>query len=244
MAPEDIMKTQDLSYSDGANAFVGYLAYDDAKSGARPGVVVVHDAMGVGPCTMANARRLADLGYIALCLDMYGGRPLARSQEEMRKLVGPLVTEAGAVRRRANVGLSALTALPQVDAKRVAGIGYCLGGSTVLEMARSGAALAGVVSFHGTLTTKEPATPGTVKAKVLVLTGAEDPFAPADHVTQFQAEMTAAGADWQVVTYGGAQHAFAMPDAATLEMPGIKYSKLIDQRSWRAMLSFFDEIFS
>jgi dienelactone hydrolase len=238
------MKTQDLTYSDGTDTFVGYLAYDDAKSGARPGVLVVHDAMGLGPHTMENARRLAALGYVALCLDMYGGRPLAKSKEELGKLIGPIIADAGAVRRRANAGLSALLVLPQVDATRIAGIGYCFGGSTVLEMARGGAALAGVVSFHGTLTTKAPAAPGTVKAKVLVLTGAEDPFAPLAHVMQFQAEMTAAGADWQVVSYGGAQHAFAMPDAATLDMSGIKYDKLIDQRSWTAMRSFFDEIFA
>jgi dienelactone hydrolase len=238
------MNAQELRYSDGRDSFVGYLAVDDAKSGARPGVLVVHDAMGLGPQTMDNARRLAALGYVALCLDMYGGRALAKSREEMGKLIAPIVADPGAVRRRASAGLAALLALPQVDAKRIAGIGYCFGGSTVLEMARGGAALGGVVSFHGTLTTKSPATPGAVKAKILVLTGAEDPFAPIAHVTQFQAEMTAAGADWQVVSYGGAQHAFAMPDAATLDMPGIKYDQLIDQRSWTAMRSFLDEIFA
>jgi len=236
------VKTQDLTYSDGTDSFNGYLAYDDTKRSPQPGILVVHDARGLGEEVMDFGRRYAALGYVALCLDMYGGRRFAKSQEEMPELVAPVMGISPVIRRRANAGLAAIKTLPQVDKNRIAAVGYCFGGSTVLEMARDGQALRGVVSFHGVLGTQAPAKPGGVKAKVLVLTGAEDPYAPLEDVNRLQAEMTAAGADWEIVSYGGTKHAFTMPHAESLGLPGIGYSKKADPRSWTAMRNFMVEV--
>jgi len=171
------MQTQDIDYR--ADAVMrGYLAFDEANAGRRPGVLVFHEGLGLGEFAMARARMLAEFGYVALAADMFGDRRQARNLQEVANLVGGLRSEPEILRGRGRAALTALAALPEVDAGRIAAIGFCFGGSVVLELARDGADLKAAVSFHGVLTTRMPAVPGSVKASVLVLTGADDPLAP------------------------------------------------------------------
>lgn len=238
------MQTQPITYADGDTTLRGFLAYDDSTSEPRPGIVVVPEAFGLGQNAKDRAVRLAELGYVALAADPYGeGREYTDLQEAMEAM-GPLTEDPAVFRQRARVALETLSALPQTDNSKLAMIGYCMGGGLSLEMARDGAPLCGVVSFHGGLQTKQPATAGGVKAKILVCHGVDDPMIPAEQVTDFMAEMTQAGADWQFISYGNTVHSFTNPLADGSLMLGIKYSAASDARSWQAMRNFFDEIFS
>ena len=208
------MRVNDIDYSDDTVICRGFIAYEETASGKRPGVLVFHEGLGLGEHIIERARRAAKLGYVALAADMFGDRRQARDLEDMRGLVGDLRNEPTKLRARARAALAALASLPQVDAGRLCAIGICFGGSVVLELARDGADVKAVVSFHGVLATKAPALPGKVRASVLVLTGANDPLAPPDHVAALENEMRAAGArDWQVITYGNTHHAFTNPAA-------------------------------
>lgn len=238
------MKTEDISYRDGALNMSGYAAYDDTKTGKRPGVLVVHEAWGLGEHVMERAKMLAKMGYVALAADMYGDRKQIGTMDEVMKVVGDLRANPQKLRSRARAALAALAALPQTDASRLGGIGFCFGGTTVLELARDGADLAGVVSFHGGLETQAPAEAGKVKASVLVCTGADDPMIPPAQVNAFEDEMRKAGADWQVISYGGTVHSFTNPRADGSIAPGILYNKSADHRSWAAMTAFFGEVFA
>jgi dienelactone hydrolase len=238
------MKTEAIEYKDGNVTLRGYLAYDDRKAGQRPGVLVMPEAFGLGANAKSRAERLATLGYVALAGDPYGnGEELTDLQEAIKRATA-IFAEPGTARRRMRVGLDKLGSLPQTDPARVAAIGYCMGGALSLEAARDGAPLKGVVSFHGALQTGSPAQPGQVKAKILVITGADDPFVPVAQVNAFADEMTKAEADWQIISYGGVKHSFTNPDAARVGNPGIEYNKMADERSWKAMQSFFEEIFA
>jgi dienelactone hydrolase len=193
---------------------------------------------------MARARMLADLGYVALAADMFGDRRQARNLQEVAKFVGDLRNAPQTLRARARAALSTLAALPQVDAKRIAAIGFCFGGSVALELAREGADLGAVVSFHGVLTTRMPAAPGQVKARVLVCTGADDPLAPPEQVRAFEEEMRAAAVqDWQIISYGNTLHGFTNPAADGSMMRTARYNAEADRRSWASMRSLFDEVF-
>lgn len=238
------MKTEDIDYRDGALTMRGFLAYDEKIQGRRPGILVVHEAWGLGKHVMDRAKMLADLGYVAFAADMYGDRRQISDMETMMQVLGPLRADPPKLRERAGAALDTLKALPQVDSTRLAGIGFCFGGGTVLELARGGFDLEGVVSFHGALETPAPAEAGAVKAKVLVCTGGDDPMVPSSQVVAFEEEMRKAGADWQVITYGGTVHSFTNPDAGkVVALPGVAYNERADKRSWAAMRSFFDEIF-
>jgi len=235
------MQTLDLDYAADGVTLRGYLACEDGAS-PRPGVLVFHEGPGLGDFAMAKARQLASLGYVALAADMFGERRQARNLQEVATLVGALRAEPERLRARGLAALSTLAGLPQVDASRLAAIGFCFGGSVVLELARAGADLKSVVSFHGVLATKLPAQVGQVRASVLVLTGAEDPLAPPDQVAAFEDEMRAAGvADWQVVSYGNTLHGFTNPAADGSMMRTALYHAQSDRRSWAAMKSFLDE---
>jgi dienelactone hydrolase len=236
------MQTQDIDYR--ADAVMrGYLAFDETKAGRRPGVLVFHEGLGLGDFAMARARQLAELGYVALAADMFCDRRQARNLTEVAKLVGELRNEPEVLRGRARAALATLAAMPQVDAGRMAAIGFCFGGSVVLELARDGADLKAAVSFHGVLTTRTPAVPGQVKASVLVLTGADDPLAPPDQLLAFENEMRAAEvADWQVISYGNTLHGFTNPAADGSMLRTARYSAQADRRSWAAMRSLFDEV--
>lgn len=236
------MHTQDFDYR--ADAVMrGYLAFDEAKAGPRPGVLVFHEGLGLGEFVMARARRLAELGYVALAADMFGDRRQARNLTEVAKLVGDLRGEPERLRGRGHAALAALAALPEVDASRMAAIGFCFGGSVVLELARDGAELRAAVSFHGVLTTRMPAEPGRVKASVLVLTGADDPLAPPEQVAAFEAEMRAAQVpDWQLICYGNTLHGFTNPAADGSMLRSALYSAQADRRSWASMRELFEEV--
>jgi dienelactone hydrolase len=237
------MKTQDITYRDGDLTLNGFLAYDETLTGTRPGVLVVHEAWGLGDHAMERARMLAGLGYVAFAADMFGGRRQINDLQEAMGLLGDLRGNPAKLRGRAKAALDVLAAQPQVDGKRLGGIGFCFGGTTVLELARGGHDLAAVVSFHGGLDTAAPAQKGAVKAKVLVCTGGEDPMIPDSQISAFQDEMRAAGADWQVITYGGAKHSFTNPGARSDLIQGVEYHKPTDQRSWAAMKAHFAEAF-
>ena len=239
------MKIEDIDYRDGELVLRGILACDEKQVGRRPGIVVVHEAWGLGDHAIARARMLAEIGYVALAADMYGDRKLATDLPAAMELIGDLRTNPAKLRARAGAAVAALRSRPDVDPARMAAIGFCFGGTTVLELARAGADLKGVVSFHGGLQTAAPAERGAVRPKVLVCTGADDPMIPPDQVVAFEGEMRAAHADWQVISYGGTVHSFTNPDAGkVVALDGVAYNEQTDRRSWKAMRAFFDEIFA
>ncbi len=238
------MKSETIEYRDGDVRLKGFVAFDDRKAGKRPGILVNPEAFGLGPQAKSRAERLAQLGYVALASDPYGDGAIAKDLNEAMKLATPLFADPAKLRARAHAALNTLATHPQVDASRLASIGYCMGGTIALELARDGAPLRGIVSFHGGLQTQRPAAAGQVKAKILVCTGNDDPFVPAEQIKGLIEEMTTAGADWQLINYGGTVHSFTNPDADSLGNPALKYNKLSDERSWKAMTLFFDEIFA
>ncbi len=238
------MKTETIKYHDGDVTLVGYLAFDEKQSGKRPGILVMPEAFGLGDHAKRRAERLAELGYVALAGDPYGDGAQAADLPGAMRLATPLFENPDRLRRRGRAALDKLASLPQVDSSRLAAMGFCMGGTFSLELARDGAPLRGVVSFHGGLQTQRPPAPGAVKAKILVCTGADDPMVPVAQVNAFAEEMTRAGADWQIISYGGTVHSFTNVEADKVGMPGIKYNKSADERSWKAMKLFFDEIFA
>lgn len=234
------MKIETLTYSIGETTFHGYLA-DPEGSGRRPGVLIAHEAPGLNEHPKRRARMIAELGYVALAADLYGGGRVAGKGEDAQQLMGPLREDIPRLRQHVRAGFDALAGRANVDPKRLGAMGYCFGGLAVLELARMGAPLAGVVSFHGILATRTPADAKNITAKILVCTGAEDPLVPPAQVAAFSDEMTKAGVDWQVVTYGGAKHAFTNPDAN--RPPALAYNAAADARSWEAMRSHWFELF-
>src|SRR5271163_2361246 len=236
------MRAETVEYKDDGVTLKGYWTYDDGKSGKRPGILVNPEAFGLGPQAKGRAERLAALGYVALAADPYGDGAIAKDLNEAMKLATPLFADPAKLRGRGHSALRTLAAHPLVDSSRLASIGYCMGGTVSLELARDGAALRGIVSFHGGLQTQRPAVAGGVKAKILVCNGSDDPFVPAEQLRGLVEELTKAGADWQIINYGGTVHSFTNPDADSLGNPGLKYNKLSDERSWKAMTNFFDEI--
>lgn len=237
------MQARDVDYRCGEVNLRGYLATDDTAAAKRPGVLVFHEGLGLGDFAMERARRLASLGYVAFAADMFGDRRQAANLQEVATLVGGLRAEPEALRARGRAALETLAALPQVDAGRLAAIGFCFGGSVVLELARGGADLKAVVSFHGVLTTKMPAQPGQIKASVLVCTGVDDPLAPPEQVAGFENEMRAGVVrDWQVISYGNTLHGFTNPAADGSMMRSALYNAQADRRSWASMQGLFDEV--
>jgi dienelactone hydrolase len=238
------LRGKPVAYSQAGTAMEGYLVYDDAVQGKRPGVLVVHDWMGLGDVTRNKADALARMGYIALAADIYGKDVRPKTTDEAAKQA--TFYKQGdrlLLRSRALAALNTLLHQPQTDPARVAAIGFCFGGTTALELARSGAPLAGVVSFHGALDTPRPEDARQIQGKVLVLHGADDPFEPPEQLAAFEKEMRDAGVDWQMVKYGGAVHAFSIPTAGNDNSKGAAYNARADRRSWQAMKDFFAEIF-
>lgn len=238
------MKTETLAYKDGDLTLRGYLAYDEHIAGKRPGILVMPEAFGLGAHAKRSVERLAQLGYVALGGDPYGDGQELNDLQEAIKIATALMQNPSTFRHRGRVALEKLASLPQVDSSRLAAIGYCMGGTFSLELARDGAPLRGIVSFHGGLGSQLPASAGQVKARILICTGAEDPFVPVAQVNAAAEEFTKAGVDWQIISYGGAKHSFTNPDADRLGNPALSYNKLVDERSWNAMKSFFEEIFA
>jgi len=237
------LHTETVEYRHGDTMLEGYLAYDNAIKGKRPGVLVVHEWWGNNAYSKKRAEQLAKLGYVAFALDMYGKGIIAKDSKEAGALAETYRKDRRLMRERANAGLEVLRKHELTDTKRMAAIGYCFGGTTTLELARSGAPLAGFVSFHGGLDTPEPKDAENIKGKVLVLHGGDDPYVTAEQMAAFQDEVRKAGVDWQVIVYGGAVHSFTNPDSGNDKSKGLAYDEKADRRSWEAMRMLFAEIF-
>ncbi len=234
---------QPLVYSDGATRLAGYLSKPAAAKGKIPGVVVIHQWMGLTEHERQVSDDLAKLGYVALAADIYGEGVRPKTTGEAGKLAGSFKGDRALYRRRIAAAIEALKAQKGVDGSRLAVIGFCFGGTGALEAARGGLPVKGVVSFHGGLDVPADAVPGPIGAKVLVCHGADDPFVPAKDVAAFQDEMRKAKADYVFVAYAGAVHAFAQKEAGHDNSKGAAYNEAAHRRSWQHMKDFFQEIF-
>jgi len=235
--------TETVEYKQGDTTLEGFVAYDDAIPGKRPGVLVVHQWMGLTDYEKHRAEMLAKLGYVAFCADIYGKGVRPKNTAEAGAQAGKYKSDRQLLRARVNAGLDALRQQPLADSKQIAAIGYCFGGTTVLELARSGADVAGVVCFHGGLDAPDPTDGKNIKGKVLVCHGADDPFSSPQDIAALENEMRQGGVDWQFIKYGGAVHSFTQPMAGNDNSKGAAYNEKADRRSWAAMKQFFAEIF-
>ena len=238
------IKTEVIEYKDGDAVLEGFLAYDDANDKPRAGVLVVQDWTGVGDYVKGRAKQLAELGYVAFCADIYGKGVHPTDPKECGALAGKFKGDRPVLRSRVKAGLEQLVKNPLVQKGRVAAIGYCFGGTTVLELGRSGADVQGIVSFHGGLGTPTPEDAKNIKGRVLVCHGADDPFVKADEVAAFTDEMVKGAVKFRFVSYGGAVHAFTRPDAGSDNSKGAAYNAAADKESWTEMKGFFAEIFA
>jgi len=229
------MREQSVEFVSAGRTLAGFLAEPDAPpANPRPAVMVLHGGSGLGAHERDRASRLAELGYVAFAPDIFG--EVFTSREHGIATITNLVGDPPKLRSRLTDALGYLRARPSVDPERTAAIGFCFGGLAALELARSGADLRAVVSFHGGLTTRAPAVPGVVKAALLICTGAADPFTPREHRGALEDEMTRAEVDWQIHVYGGAEHGFTeRVPAGKPQRPGVRYDEVADRRSWAAM---------
>ncbi len=231
-----------LEYKSGDTVCEGWHAFDDALEGKRPSILIVHQWTGLTDYEKMRAKMLVDLGYNVFALDIYG-KGIRPQPPESAKMAGKFKGDRALFRQRLTDGLAALKALPQTDPDNIAAIGYCFGGTGVLELARSGADIAGAVSFHGGLGTPTPEDAKNIKCKILVLHGADDPFVPPAEVEAFKAEMDAAEVSYSFVAYPGAVHAFTQKMAGDDPSKGAAYQEKADLKSWEAMEAFFADIF-
>jgi dienelactone hydrolase len=243
---EQNVKGKEVSYRSGSTVMKGYLAYDKNIKGKRPGVLVVHEWWGHNEYVRKRARMLAEMGYAALALDMYGDGRQAMHPDDAGKFSSELMKNFDVAQARFTAAMDFLKKQRIVDPGEIAAIGYCFGGGVVLNMARQGADLKGVASFHGGLAAVKPARPGAVKAKILVLHGGDDKFATMEQIAAFKKEMTDAGADFQFITYPGAMHSFTNPDAdkfaKKFNLP-LGYNAEADKKSWEELKKFLERIF-
>lgn len=235
--------TAPVEYKDGDTVLEGFVAYDDSIQGNRPGVLVIHDWTGLQDYTKSRAEQLAGLGYVAFAADIYGKGVRPTEPKDCAAQAGKYKKDLPLLRKRVAAGLDVLKKQPGTDSKKLAAIGYCFGGTSVLELARSGAELNGVVSFHGNLASSMPATAGQVKASILVCHGADDPHVKPDEVAAFKEEMKAANAKMEFISYPNAVHSFTKPAAGNDNSKGSAYNEKADKESWEAMKSFFAGLF-
>lgn len=229
-----------IEYNDGATLLEGFFCHDDSRPGPLPAVLIAHEWGGRGEFVERKARRLAWHGFATFALDMFGKGKRGTTTAECSALITPFVQDRALLARRIGAALTAARGLPEVDARRIGAIGFCFGGMCVLDLARSGADVRGVVSLHGLL--KPTGLPqGRIRAKVLVLHGYEDPMGPPEDVLAIAKELTTAGADWQVHAYGNTRHSFTNPHAND-HAGGMVYDEAADRRSWHALLQFLDEV--
>jgi len=240
-----VLQEKEINYQSGDTNMRGYLVYDDAVSGKRPGVLVVHEWWGHNEYSRMRARMLAELGYVAMAVDMYGDGKQADHPEEASKFSSAVMSNLPQAQKRFLAAMDVLKKQPMTDSQRIAAIGYCFGGAVVLQMARDGIDLAAVVSFHGGLGTASPAKPGSIKAEVLVAHGASDSFTKPEQLQKFKQEMKDAAAVFQLRIYPDAKHSFTNPAAdsvgARFNIP-LEYNKAADLSSWKDMKALFDRV--
>jgi len=232
-----------IGYLDGDVLLEAYFAFDDAITERRPAVLISHAWGGRDDFVAEKANKLAELGYVGFALDMYGKGVLGNSPEQNSKLMQPFMADRGLLQKRIKAALYAVRLLPWVDDSKIAAMGFCFGGLCVLDLARAGADLKGVVSFHGLLGAPDNLVTNSIKAKVLALHGHDDPMGSVEQVFAFEQEMTKASADWQLHTYGHTMHAFTNPKANDPAF-GTVYQANADKRSWLAMKNFLAEVFA
>jgi dienelactone hydrolase len=232
-----------VAYKDGADNLTGYLYWNDAIEGKRPGVLVVHEWWGLNDYARSRAQQLAELGYVAFAVDMYGGNKVTSHPAQAQEWMMATVTNQDAWRRRAQKGLEKLSSLAMTDDSRLAAIGYCFGGSTVMQLAYTGADLAAVVSFHGTLPLPNGSEAQKFKGRVVIEHGNADAFVPPEKAEAFKKAMNDAGVDLVFHGYDGVRHAFTNPDAGSFGIDNLKYDAAADEASWRSMLQTFNKVF-
>jgi len=241
-ASDAAIQTKTVHYSEGSTELEGFIAYDDSTQAKRPVVLIVHEWKGLGDYEKRRAKEIAKLGYLAFAIDIYGKGIRVKTDEEAGKLAGTYKKDRALLRKRAQAGLQFIEK-NSLSSGKIAAIGFCFGGTTALEMARAGFDLKGIVSFHGGLDASEKAKAGDIKAKVLVLHGANDPYISKADFDAFQDEMKNSKADWQIVQYGGAVHGFSKKEAGDNTASGYAYNAEADRKSFKAMTEFLKDIF-
>jgi dienelactone hydrolase len=238
------MHTESIEYKADGERRVGFLAVDRTRSGKRPGVLIAHEASGVSEVVKQRARRLAGLGYVAFALDYVGEGVVLTDMKASLAVVAKYMDAPERIRAIGQASLDILRAQPEVDAHKLAAIGYCYGGTAALELARSGADIACTVGFHSGLATRRPDDARNIKGKVLVCIGAEDPLVTPEQRLAFEEEMRAGKVDWRIYLFGNTVHGFTNPEADRLQHPALAYNRASDERSFRAMRDLFDETFA
>jgi dienelactone hydrolase len=236
--------TKTISYRQNGVDLQGYLAFDNSVKGKRPGVLVVHEWWGLNDYARHRAEQLAALGYVAFALDMYGKNKVTKHPDQAKEFMTQVTKNINTWQQRALAGLNVLRNQPNTDPNRIAAIGYCFGGSTVQQLAYSGANIRGIVSFHGSLLPPPSSATQHIKTKFLICDGAADPFNKPEKIPAYILAMDASGIDWRMIVFGHAKHGFTNPDADKYGMPQVSYNRPADLRSWQAMKQFFNEIFS
>jgi dienelactone hydrolase len=237
------VKTRELTYKEGKTTLQGFVAWDDAVKGKRPGVLVIHEWWGHNEHARNQARRLAEAGYVGFALDMYGKGKVATHPNDAGAMATELNKDPKRVKARFDAALAQLKRDPRVDKQKIAVVGYCMGGTIALSMAGAGADLDAVSTFHAGVQNLPQPKKGEVKARILVNTGAADPMAPQAAVDAFKQSMTDAGAKVEVISYPGAKHGFTNPDADTKGMPALAYNAEADKESWANTVQFFKDVF-
>ena len=234
--------TKEIDYTLDSAVFKGFLAWDDKLQGKRPGILLVHEWWGLNDFIKGKARDLAAMGYVVFAADMYGNGHTTTDPQTAAKMAGE-VRGTPRMRERVVAGLAILKKQPGVDSGRIAAMGFCFGGTAVLELAYTGAAVSGIVTFHAGIISPKPEDLGNIKTKFLILHGADDPYSPADSIARFQESLRKTRADWQMVYFGNTVHAFTNPANGSDNSRGLAYNPLAAQRSWRYMKDFLAEIF-
>ena len=237
------LHVETIKYQDGKTSLQGYLYWEDSFEGKRPGVMVVHEWWGLNDYAKLRAEMLAELGYVAFAADMYGDNRVTRHAKNAKAWKQQITSNIDAWQRRANLGLEQLRKSENVDSNKLAAIGYCFGGATVMQMAYSGAPLKGVASFHGSLPPPTAEQAKNIKSRILIAHGDADGFIPEERIKTFKKALADAGADWEMDIYGGAQHGFTNPYADGYGIKGLGYHEQADGSSWMRLLRFLEALF-
>lgn len=243
MPVEAEIRTRTVEYQHDGKTLQGFLAWDDAIEDPRPGVMVVHEWWGLNDYIRQRTRMLAELGFVAFAADMYGGGQVTEHGSQAGEWMKQITANIAQWQARAIKGLEVLRSQEMVQTDRIAAVGYCFGGATVMQMAYTGVDVDGVVSFHGSLPVPGPEQAENIRAAVLAFHGSKDDFVPRERVTEFQQALEGAGVDWHMVIHGGARHGFTNPGADKYGVDNIKYDAAADRRSWEHMQSFLDDLF-